>query len=92
MSLRTASRNIIPFIAFAPAAAFIALTVLAGSPSPANAQDGTYTPEFTSDKKLKIPEGKIWRECPHLSDSFTVDQHDEVICSWEESDVATLLN
>ena len=71
MSLRTASRNIIPFIAFAPAAAFVALMVLVSNTSPANAQDGTYTPEFTGAKMLKIPAGKIWREWPFVGSLVT---------------------
>ena len=54
MSLRTASRNIVPLIALAPGAAFVALAVLAGDTSPANAQDGAYVPEFTDEKTLKI--------------------------------------
>ena len=71
MSLRTASRNFKPLIAFASGAAFVALMVFVGNSSPANAQDGAYTPAFTGDKTLKIPEGKIWREWPYVGSLVT---------------------
>ena len=71
MSLRASSRSIKQLIALAPVAAFVALTVLAGSTSPANAQDATYAPAFTGDKMLKIPEGKIWREWPYVGSLVT---------------------
>ena len=71
MSQRACSRNIKPFIAFVPAAAFVALAVLVGNMSPANAQDGTYAPAFTSDKMLMIPKRKIWREWPFVGSLVT---------------------
>ncbi len=71
MSLRASSRSIKQLIALAPVAALVALTILAGSISPANAQDATYTPAFTGDKTLKIPEGKIWREWPYVGSLVT---------------------
>lgn len=71
MSRRASSRSIKQLIALAPVAAFVALTVLAGSISPANAQDATYAPAFTGDKMLKLPEGKIWREWPYVGSLVT---------------------
>ena len=71
MSLLADLRNFKPLIAFAPGAAFVALAVLAGNISPANAQDGVYTPAFTGDKTLKIPDGKIWREWPYVGSLVT---------------------
>jgi len=71
MSLPTTSQNIVPLIALAPGAAFVALAVLAGDTSPANAQDGAYAPEFTDEKTLKLPEGKIWREWPFVGSLVT---------------------
>ncbi len=71
MSQRACSRNINPLIAFVPCAAFVALAVLVGRTSPADAQDGAYTPAFTSQKMLKIPEGKIWREWPYVGSLVT---------------------
>jgi hypothetical protein len=52
-------------------AASLALAVGVGSASLANAQDGTYTPEFTSDKTLKLPDRKIWREWPYVGSLVT---------------------
>ncbi len=71
MSLRANSRNFKPLIALAPAAAFVALTVLVSGSWQTNAQDATYTPEFTSDNKLKLPLGKIWREWPFVGSLVT---------------------
>jgi hypothetical protein len=42
-----------------------------GGAGPTVAQDGSYSPEFTSDKKLKVPEGKIWREWPYVGSLVT---------------------
>ena len=50
-------------------AAFVAL-VATGS-WPAGAQDRSYAPEFTSDKMLKLPEGKSWREWPYVGGLVT---------------------
>ncbi len=55
----------------AAAAALVALAVVVGGAWPAGAQDGSYSPEFTSDKMLKIPEGKIWREWPYVGSLVT---------------------
>ncbi len=55
----------------AAAAALVALAVVVGGIWPAGAQDGSYSPEFTSDKMLKIPEGKIWREWPYVGSLVT---------------------
>ena len=71
MSLRAGSRNIKPLIALAAGAAFVALTVLVGGTWPTNAQDGTYSPEFTSKKMLKVPKGKIWREWLYVGSLVT---------------------
>ena len=51
--------------------AFVALSVVTIDPKPAGAHDGSYSPEFTSDKMLKIPEGKIWREWPYVGSLVT---------------------
>ncbi len=65
------SLNIKPLITLASVAAVAAFTVLVSGTWPANAQDRTYAPEFTSDKMLKIPEGKIWREWPYVGGLVT---------------------
>ena len=64
MSLRVRSRSIKPLIA--GAAALVALAALVSDSGPTNAQDATYMPAFTSEKMLKIPEAKIWRERPYF--------------------------
>ncbi len=71
MSLRAGSRNIKWLIALAPGAAFVALTVLVSGSWPSSAQDETYTPQFTSEKLLKVPEGKIWREWLYVGSLVT---------------------
>ena len=71
MSRKLVSRNIPSLSAATTAAVLVALAVVAGSAWPAGAQDGSYSPEFTSDKKLKIPEGKIWREWPYVGSLVT---------------------
>ncbi len=43
---------------------------LAWAPELAQAQNA-YTPEFTSDKQLKLPEGKIWREWLYVGSLVT---------------------
>jgi hypothetical protein len=55
----------------AAVAACIGLAVIAIDPWPANAHDKSYVPEFTSEKMLKIPEGKIWREWPYVGSLVT---------------------
>ncbi|MDH3666051.1 MAG: cytochrome P460 family protein [Paracoccaceae bacterium] len=37
----------------------------------ADAQEATYSPEFTADNMLKLPEGKIWREWPFVGSLVT---------------------
>ena len=37
----------------------------------ATAQDFTYTPEFTADKELKLPQGEIWREWIYIGTPLT---------------------
>ena len=64
MSRKAVARAISMPSAVIIVAAFVAFVVVASDPLPAGAQDETYTPEFTSDKQLKIPEGKIWRDWP----------------------------
>jgi hypothetical protein len=43
---------------------------LAWAPDLAQAQNA-YTPEFTSDKQLKLPQGKIWREWLYVGSLVT---------------------
>ncbi len=71
MSRKAVARAISMPSAVTIVAAFVALVVVASDPLPAGAQDRTYTPEFTSDKQLKIPEGKIWREWPFVGTPLT---------------------
>ncbi len=71
MSPRPASRNFKALIGLAPGAAFVALALLVGASLPTKAQDATYTPEFTSDKLLKLPEGKVWREWIYVGSLVT---------------------
>ncbi len=71
MSLGAGLRNITAFGALTADAALVALAVVVGGAWPAGAQDGSYLPEFTSDKKLKNPEGKIWREWPFIGTPIT---------------------
>ena len=67
MSRNTVSWNI---IGLSTAAALVALAVVGGA-EPADAQDGSYSPKFTSNKNLMIPEGKIWREWPYVGSLVT---------------------
>ncbi|MDH3701270.1 MAG: cytochrome P460 family protein [Alphaproteobacteria bacterium] len=71
MSLHAGSGNSKSLVTLTPGALAAAMMVLAGSASPANAQDATYTPQFTSDKQLKVPEGKVWREWPYVGGLVT---------------------
>jgi len=71
MTLHTGSRFIKSLVALPPTAAAVALTVLVSGAWPTNAQDGAYTPAFTDDKALKIPDGKIWREWPFVGGLVT---------------------
>lgn len=54
-----------------PSAAAVALIVIASGAWTATAQDAVYAPEFTSDKMLKIPDGKVWREWPFVGSLVT---------------------
>ena len=71
MSQNPVSRNITGLSTAVATAAFFVLAVIVGGAEPADAQDGSYSPEFTSDKKLKIPGGKIWREWPFIGTPLT---------------------
>ncbi len=71
MSRKAVARAISMPSAVTIVAAFVAFVVVASDPLSAGAQDRTYTPEFTSDKQLKIPEGKIWREWPFVGTPLT---------------------
>ena len=70
MSIRKASRNITPLSILAAVAAFAVLAVMVTVPWPVGAHDAN-TPEFTGDKKLKIPEAKIWREWTFIGTPVT---------------------
>ncbi len=67
MSRNLILRNITGF----GTAALVAFALVMGGAGPTVAQDGSYSPEFTSDKKLKVPEGKIWREWPYVGSLVT---------------------
>ena len=71
MTRRAFSRNFIPIIA--GAAALVALAAHVSDSGPTNAQDATYMPAFTSEKMLKIPEAKIWRERPYIGSLVTLN-------------------
>lgn len=49
----------------------LAAGLLAISPIAAPAEDGDYTPEFTADGALILPEGEIWRIWPHVGAPLT---------------------
>ena len=71
MSRNPASRNFIGLSTAAAATALVALAVVATDIWPAVAQEQSYVPEFTSEKMLKIPEGKIWREWTYVGSLVT---------------------
>lgn len=71
MSRSAVARKLTVPGAMAAVAALVAFAALATDPWPAAAQDQPYVPEFTSDKMLKIPEGKIWREWPFIGTPVT---------------------
>ncbi len=71
MSRNPVSRHFSGLRTVAAAAALVALAVVVGGAWPAGAQDGSYSPEFNSDKMLMIPEGKIWREWPYVGSLVT---------------------
>jgi len=69
---RSADTRIVKsLIALTLGAAIVAIVGIVSSSWSANAQDSTYTPEFTSDKMLKIPEEKLWREWPYIGSLVT---------------------
>jgi cytochrome P460 len=55
----------------AAVAALVAFAAVAIESGPAAAQSQPYVPEFTDNKMLKIPEGKIWREWPFVGSLVT---------------------
>jgi Cytochrome P460 len=57
--------------ALAAVAALVAFAAIAIDSGAAAAQGQPYVPEFTNDKMLKIPEGKIWREWPYVGSLVT---------------------
>ena len=65
------SRNITLLNRLAAVAACVGLAVVATDPWPASAQDRSYEPEFTSDRQLKLPEVKLWREWPFVGAPVT---------------------
>ena len=54
-----------------PAVASIAIFMGTIDNVSSQAQETAYVPQFTPDKKLKIPEGKLWREWPFLGSLVT---------------------
>ncbi len=71
MSLEVYKPTIKPSVTTTASAAFVALCVLITGPEPSNAQEAAYVPEFTSDKLLKIPDAKLWREWPFVGSLVT---------------------
>ena len=57
--------------ALAAGATLVLITGLVSNSWPSKAQDGTYAPQFTGDKQLKMPDGKIWREWPFVGSLVT---------------------
>lgn len=53
------------------AAAVLAVAGVVALPMAALAQDRSYTPEFTSDKRLKQPSDHAWREWPFVGSLVT---------------------
>ena len=71
MSQRIISQNVAMLSASAAIQTLVTLAVVTGGAQLAGAQDEPYSPEFTSDQRLKIPEGKIWRESPFIGTPLT---------------------
>ena len=71
MSRKTVAWKITGPSTAAAVAALVAFAVVATGPGPAAAQDQPYVPEFTSEKMLKIPGAKIWREWPYVGSLVT---------------------
>lgn len=53
------------------AATLLGATLLVLSTGPVAAQDNGYTPEFTQDGQLILPEAAIWREWPYVGAPLT---------------------
>lgn len=71
MSSRSRSQNASSIMALASGAALVLVAGMVSVSWPLKAQDGAYTPQFTDDKQLKMPEGKIWREWPFVGSLVT---------------------
>lgn len=71
MSRHAGLRNLKSLAALTSGTVVVAIAILSASTGPTKSQDATYTPEFTSDKMLKIPNGKIWREWPFVGGLVT---------------------
>lgn len=70
MSALSEMRTVKTVIGLASVSMVGALAVLSFA-WPSNAQDAAYVPQFTADKKLKLPEGHIWREWPFIGSLVT---------------------
>ena len=71
MSFQNKLRSSKPLASLAAGACVVALGVVVSGTLPTNAQNGTYSPQFTEDKLLKMPEGKIWREWIYVGSLVT---------------------
>lgn len=71
MSRRMRSQALVSMIVLFLCVLATASAVLLGNPQPARSQEAIYTPVFTSDNMLRIPEGKIWREWPFMGSLVT---------------------
>lgn len=71
MPRRIRSRNLTSLTVMTLCVIAATSAVLIGKPQSAKSQEATYTPEFTSDNALKIPEKKIWREWPFVGSLVT---------------------
>ncbi|MFD1158700.1 cytochrome P460 family protein [Roseovarius aestuarii] len=71
MFLRKTSLNSKLLTIVAPISIVVGLAALSINIAPAVAQDASYQPEFTDDKMLKLPRGKIWREWPFVGSLVT---------------------
>ena len=49
----------------------VAFAFIFSGAGPTSAQDRPYVPQFNSDKSLKIPKGKVWREWPFVGSLVT---------------------
>jgi hypothetical protein len=71
MSRHAGLRNLKSLAVLTPSTVVVAIAILGATAGPMNAQDAIYTPEFTSDKMLKIPNVKVWREWPFVGGLVT---------------------